>query len=180
MADPGRLVIEVPEKVRAASRAFSIEVLDDASGKVKADDGSDLASFQIGDTQVGLVEGTEHLHEFNSTFQYQRADGQQLVAVYHAARNTNGDVVVDGTLDEAPFLVSASADGDLIEDTLPDTLSEEDKAVFAAMSAAFIERARFHTALGCGIAGLEVIVSAFTLEPLGVLFGFIGIVAECS
>lgn len=165
--------VEIPQEHRSLSGITAFTVSEDGRGTVTGVDGAPKTNFRIESQPADL-----HSRQF--AFHFERAGAPHLHAQYKMRKDDKCNIIVEGQVDGVHFSVAASLDGKLLEDSIPAKLTAEDQRIFRAMSSAMLARHRFHSRKGCALAGLEVIVSAFTLEPLGIVFGFTGVVAECG
>jgi hypothetical protein len=170
MAARKTTTIEVPTKYRKKYNTASFSIASDGHGTVTGIDGSTIATFLI----------QQSVKRTNS-FHFERTDAKPITAKYKVLRDDLGAVTVSGKCNGEPFNVMVSGYGKLIEGKTPSAVKTADKRLFAAMAVAFEARAQQHfDKAGCALAGIEVIVSAFALHPLGVAFGFVGILVACS
>jgi predicted RNA-binding protein YlqC (UPF0109 family) len=168
--------LNVPKK-RMHSKVGSVEVSQRGYGRVIGTDGRAIAAFRL-QRLSAQKRGCKCKFEFN--FEFTRQDATAIKTRYSLSRDCDGVISVKGRFNDSPYLVEVSGYGKLLRGTVSPRLPSGDRRILSSVAAAFEARASQHFDRGgCALAGVEVIVSALLLHPIGIAFGFVGILVSC-
>jgi hypothetical protein len=170
------LVVPMPTRLAPKYNVSAINFAADGTGEVLAADKSSRASIHTSHVHTKDMAGRP---EYNSSFTLTRKGEPSLVVKYQAKRDEFGTIFVNGDVAGEVLSVEVVGYSHRLAKAIIPKIKQEDFDLMEAMSKAFEARANLHDSAGCALAGVEVIVSAFMLHPIGIGFGFVGMIIAC-